>query len=341
MTLLNHALWLAFSSRFGASARVINQGQEARGFYEFDAARQKKRLRLTSWGESYSGDCPFCGDTRGRLSVSHMCGRFDPETQENNWYLWRCYNEDCQKDWKNRRSLRDKLTTHAILIAPPKSIRLVHKAAAERSDSSKPVGVVEPLKEDSAGGKYLAGRGFVIKELVELWGCAGYFSRTPGLGWLADRIAIPVTKNGEIVGWQYRTPYDPAKGGVPKYLSFFSKSQYVYGVDQAANQDKLVLVEGVTDVWRYGPGAVCGFGKVLSETQIEVLASVAGSRPVVVIPDANDPESVGKMTVSALSMRRYGYAGSIGGVELPAGTDPGSSSTEFLRKAVNAASLTF
>jgi len=341
MKLLNHSLWLAFSSRFGSSADIVNPGQEAKGYYEFDAGRQKKRLRLTLWGESYKADCPFCGDSRGRLSVNHMYGRFDPETQEHNWYMWRRYNEDCQSDWKNRRSLRDKLTTHAVLVAPPKTVRQVQKASQERTDSSKPVGITEPLSPESAGGKYLTGRGFDVTELVRLWGVCGIAQPNPGARWLADRIAIPVTSSGTVVGWQYRTPYNPAKGGTPKYLSFFSKSQYVYGLDQAASSDKLVLVEGVTDVWRYGPGAVCGFGKVLSESQIQVLAENSRDRSIVVVPDTNDPESVHKLTASAVNLRRYKYRGSIGGVCLPPDTDPGAATTEFLREAVNAARLIF
>jgi hypothetical protein len=45
-------------------------------------------------------------------------------------------------------------------------------------------------------------------------------------------------------------------------------------------------------VWRYGYGAVSLLGKTASPTQIDILARTLNGRPLVLVPDQNDPESL-------------------------------------------------
>ena len=73
--------------------------------------------------------------------------------------------------------------------------------------------------------------------------------------------------DGTLHGWQGRYIGNPPKY-VPKYFTMptMKKTELLYNLDQARNFNSVVLVEGVTDVWKVGPASVAMFGKTLSRT---------------------------------------------------------------------------
>jgi DNA primase len=89
------------------------------------------------------------------------------------------------------------------------------------------------------------------------------------------RIITPVTMNGECVGWQARAPFECDWGArhIPKYYNLpgMPKTSMLYGYDQAVGEPFCIVVEGVTDVWRVGVGAIATFGKTLSFSQAELI----------------------------------------------------------------------
>lgn len=68
---------------------------------------------------------------------------------------------------------------------------------------------------------------------------------------------------------------DPTGARDTKYLnatveeSIIPTSQLIYGTDQAG--DSAIIVEGVTDAWRLGPGALATLGMGITATKIEAL----------------------------------------------------------------------
>jgi hypothetical protein len=123
--------------------------------------------------------------------------------------------------------------------------------------------------------QYLAGRDFDPAWLSEHYG-VGYCHSVDN--WddhrqLIDRIYLPMHMRGELMGWQGRG-YRPEQ--FPPYYNMpgLKKSLMLYGFDQAAQHRDVVVVEGVTDVWRLaqaGIGAVALLGKTFSLQQRTLL----------------------------------------------------------------------
>jgi DNA primase len=117
--------------------------------------------------------------------------------------------------------------------------------------------------------RYLEKRGFDPEELVSLWDIRGIGIGPVGLSW---RIWIPITYHGAVVSWTARSISEETKR---KYRTAQADEErlnhhdLLYGEDYCRNT--AVVFEGVFDVWKFGPGAVCTFGTNWSERQLEKL----------------------------------------------------------------------
>lgn len=107
---------------------------------------------------------------------------------------------------------------------------------------------------------YLRGRRFNPKTLRRIWELRAV---GPGGGMYAYRILIPIyLTSGHMVSWIARDITDRATA---KYLPCEAEhealphKECLYGISRATG-DSAVVVEGATDVWRLGPGAVATFG---------------------------------------------------------------------------------
>jgi hypothetical protein len=329
-----------FPNKFG----VINGGQPLEGFYYDDVQHDTRRLRVVRWGEGYTTDCPFCTDTRGRFTINHRWGVYDSETGFNGYELWRCYNEECQADPSHRRELRDKLTAH-WLTAPVVKVPKVKKVEKPKLEPVEFPGILVPLTElpkTHHAITYLQDRGFDPNELSRLWRIS-YAEHVPARtrgAMSSNRIIIPVYDGGVMVGWQARFvgEVDWKATGVQKYLTYYPKSLCFYGMDEAENEDTLVIVEGATSVWRYGFGALPLLGKTMSAVQTEIMIERGRGRPVVLIPDnkQDSDESIAAFQKVASQLEDAAYPGCIGYAPLPPGTDPANLTTAQLRNLTKA-----
>ena len=277
-TPLNPSLYQTLQAQFG-DIRTTNAGQPQLSRRVPDPRRPGAlTTQVSQRGEQYAFNCPFCGDERGRLYLSYLYGEKDASGSRN-YNLWCCHNEKCQESKANRKILRSRL---AQPIGRPAPFNPQPAEQPPRREMLLPEGLI-PIATLSAAHPataYLLGRGFVLQELQELWEVAFCewcccWPRVP------ERIIIPVWRPAKLFapsddqslvlgGWQARSIPGLGSPDEPKYLSAagMKKSELLYGLHLAKQtQGPVFLVEGPTDCWRIGPGAVAIFGKDLSQTQ--------------------------------------------------------------------------
>jgi DNA primase len=119
-----------------------------------------------------------------------------------------------------------------------------------------------------------------------------------------------------------------------------SKSGLLYGLPNAIRgTGPVVLVEGVTDVWRLGRDAVATFGKTLSVRQTQQMVALFEARPIVVAYDADASEQSRKACSQLRSGRQaLGDEAPVVIATLPRRyEDIGDCSRKIARKIVNRA----
>ena len=123
--------------------------------------------------------------------------------------------------------------------------------------------------------KYLEGRGLDPEDTEKLWGLQG----TGPLGDYKFRIIAPVHHQNRIVSYQGRDitnrsglPYKAC----PKMHEIIHHKHLIYGMDKAA-PDRLLIVEGIFDVWNIGSGAGATFGIDFTREQVALLTRYQGT----------------------------------------------------------------
>lgn len=122
--------------------------------------------------------------------------------------------------------------------------------------------------------KYLQTRHFNHERLIKLWGLRATKTVT-SQGW-AWRIVTPIRDPaGDVVGYtgrsinpdkrpRWRTTDHEGLSEDPKRL--------LYGIERV--KDRILLVEGPSDVWRMGPGAVACFGIDWTPEQANIIRTI-------------------------------------------------------------------
>lgn len=133
--------------------------------------------------------------------------------------------------------------------------------------------------------QYLESRGFDAEKLESLWGLMG----TKGIGRYPNRIIAPIFLNGTTVSYQGRDVTGKQK---LRYKACSLEKEVIhhkntlYGIDNC--KDSIVVVEGITDVWRLGYGAVCTFGIKYTTSQLRMIAS---KKRRYIMYDTQDPQA--------------------------------------------------
>lgn len=299
---------------------------------------------IERWGESYAVSCPFCNDRKTHLYISHMYLRDIPGM--STFSLWKCFRNECQGDYDNRRALYQFLTQKIERIENHQEEKAIQKKKSVNS-----LGVFELIALHSLPAKhpaiqYLLYRNFDPLEIENIWKVVFCFHHTPSTSPqsnaprinLTGRLIIPIIEEGKTRGIQARSIFPSTN---PRYLSLFRKSKYIYGYDQVntiENPEKIIIVEGVTDVWRYGPGAVCIFGKDASIEQIEkILYLIKTKKPkrVYGIADGDDPQSYEKFSTLCRKINSLILDSICLPVCCPQGRDPADLSKSEIENLIN------
>ena len=309
--------------------RVANEGEPAVGRIVTDPVSGKQRWEVESWGETYRVCCPFCADRKFHLWLPHVFGSPDPANPQYRIYnCGVCFRRQCLKVPDNRRQFREWIMS-GVGLSDAALPRIVEEGAAVPLRQVEPPGRVLPLDsfpDDHPVIRYLASRRFT-RDVLRPFGvgvlCWTHGNRYPSF--LNGSIYIPIWFQGVHVGWQCRHPrgYYTMPG--------LKKGRLFYNWDNSCDLPFIVLMEGVTDVWRFGNGAVALLGKDFSRRRLELLCENP-NRLVVICLDADDPDAAEK----AMEIERQIVAAGLPTkrVRLPEGKDPASLETGELYQVI-------
>lgn len=205
-------------------------------------------------------DCPYCGPNTQKFHLGYRIsgGRFS---------CWKCGPKLAKETFG---LLLSRLTPAQLKLAI--SALPVSKAVCGTPRTSGTLEFPPGIdKLADAHKAYLKKRNHYWKTLEDLWGVQGIDYRGLRYAW---RLFIPFHYKHEIVSWTTRTISDDPE--ILRYLTAMKQQESVshkellYGYDYA--KQVVVVVEGVFDVWRIGPGAVGLLGTRVSKQQIEKIA---------------------------------------------------------------------
>ncbi|QDU98772.1 hypothetical protein [Lignipirellula cremea] len=317
---LNPQLHNALLKAFG-DVHIANEGETFIPSKVIYRGRQSSEAAHS--GEYYSVDCPFCHG-RKKLWINHMWGVNDQG--EDHLYLAWCYRCEQPSIRETQKELREQVFPFSYGLRQKRSDLPTATSPSEGETISAPTPVAIPVgllrfQDDVAASAadYLRERGFDPFELDEKWGvryCPYANNVKPRI---LDRIVIPIytlrrtlqfSQTTEVVlaGWQSRCIGDDPSG-TPKYMCMqgLKKSQLLYGLPQAVDTTgPVVIVEGVTDVWRLGSRAVAVLGKAVSRTQQQLLVRHFPGRPIVVFFD-DGAKAEGNLAAAAIRAIRQEY----------------------------------
>jgi len=250
-------------------------------------------------------DCPWCGSV-GKYHFGIHLGSLQAS-------CWRCG----RKDLREALVLLTQLPSWkvgALVRNFPRARRIAPKTHIRRGRLRVPSGL-EPLTKRHR--KWLKGRGLDPDLMVQLWGLQG-ICLSARLGW---RIWAPVHLDGEVVSWTTRSIGTQAGRWIHANPEeeVLSIKTLLYGWDYV--RASVVVVEGPSDVWRVGPGAVGLFGMVPTASQAYLLSSV--SHRVICF----DREPAAQRAARRLAEQLQAFPGETLVMEL-ASADPGEATDE-------------
>lgn len=225
--------------------------------YNIDYAKSGKHAR-PGW---VNISCPFCSGHAG------FHGGFNIEDSYYNCH--RCGSHYLPKviavlTGVNQNVVKDIIKKYSTISEPLNQQEIRIKTPSEiifPSDTGK---LTDKAK------KYLVNRKYDPDKLSSIW----YLLSTSHIGFYKNRILAPIYQKRRLVSYQTR---DITNKHPQKYLACFQDEEIIqhqhclYGLDQTITR-KCIVVEGITDVWRLGPGAVATFGIDFTRQQARLIA---------------------------------------------------------------------
>ena len=215
---------------------------------------------LSGWTNTH---CPFCsGESNFHLGYHEQNGYFN---------CWRCGFKP------------PVFALSGVLRQPEPKIRVLLKPYFRKEGALDAVyGTIRPrpivtytppgltpLKTPQIN--FLRKREFDPKQLEENYQIKAFGPIT--LSGFSHRIFIPIFSNGKIVSWLARSISDKTEAKYrpcPKEKESIFHKHVLYDLDRVEG-NSVVVVEGTSDVWRLGKGAVATFGTMTSSAQRAIL----------------------------------------------------------------------
>ncbi len=204
--------------------------------------------------------CPFCNDPE-------MHGGFNIQGQYYN--CWKCKGHSLidtimallNCSFAEAKSLLERYSNLALNLSNRAQDKRSYRPLTDTLDF--PAGTRDL---SDSGKQYLRSRNFDADKLVDIW----QLKQTENYGDYKFRIIAPIYLDGRLVSYQGRDitgrqelRYKACK----KADEIIYHKNLVYGTDHIKGK-RIIIVEGITDAWRVGPGCVATFGTGFTQAQI-------------------------------------------------------------------------
>ena len=260
-------------------------------------------------------ECPYCSGNPGY----HLGYNLD----DNYFYCWRCnwhpIKLTIQKILNiDEREASKLLTQYGGRV---KGMRKRHEIEAKPFSFPTGCGPLQRIHK-----QYLLSRGFNPDKLEHEWNLygTGPISNLDKSSYKL-RIIAPVYWNGEPVSFQGRDITNRQK---LKYKACSKEREVIHHKDilygkMEAWKKTAVVVEGITDVWRFGPVAIGTFGIEFTHYQIRIIARTFEKVFIAFDPD---PQAIIQAKKLKIAIQDYLRAPEVEILKLK--QDPGSMSQE-------------
>lgn len=253
--------------------------------------------------------CPYCCSDSYKLGIG---------VDQLGGYCWSCGNKSA---WEAIKKVCPRVRTEHLKEVWKNKKRLPGKPVRDRGTLVEPQ--TRPLTADHK--EYLLGRGFDPEALESLWGLRTMDSQWIGKQKFDGEIYIPIDMFGKQMAWQVRHTEAEARNryrAPPDKFTNCPIKETLYGWDKTSHT--VIVVEGVTDVWRVGPGAVATYGTSFTEEQVALLGMK--SRRLI----CYDNEPLAQAKADALAEALGAFPGQTMVLELETGSDPGDAAEHEL-----------
>lgn len=307
-------------------------------------SNEKLEMVFIQTGETYKICCPFCSDTRFRCNINYMYGQRN-ELGELMFHLAHCFNAGCPLSLHEKQAylkLKDIITARNIKDLSKATIVQGKALDLDKVRTTWPGEVirVDKLPNNHVARNYLEkDRDFDCDVIGRFYNVHWCYSSDNAL--CQDRLIIPIYHNKKMVGWQARPAFDTDWSSVrfPKYYTApgTPKNHILYNLGNAVKYKTGVIVEGVTDVWRVGPNAVCTLGASFSKAQQDLFSANFADYSGILLYDPDIKEKAPKIWQSMFSIVNQlnaKFSGGFCSVTLPVGTDPGSMNRTILQNYI-------
>lgn len=207
-------------------------------------------------------DCPFCGRGSNKFHMGF-------NTVEKYTNCWKCGYRPLVEVVRELLQCEAKEAKQALYRYLGKVDRSTSTKKESRSGRyTRPPGVISTFLP--AHRDYLRMRGFRPHQIAKLWQveCIGIARR------YAWTLFIPFIIRGVPVSWTTRKITDGARlryDTAPPEQEQTHHKTILYGSDYCRHT--IIVHEGITDVWKTGPGAAAICGMDISRPQINKIAS--------------------------------------------------------------------
>ena len=250
--------------------------------YDVDYKNSGKNIGVNWLGIE---ECPFCGVNGYHFGINLITKRFHCWGCEEKGNPERFIKEITNSSWNKTKEILLKYTSDDVLIPE------------DRISGKKVILPTDIIPINSKGIKYLKNRGFDTTTLIPKYKLeqTDIFSKLKQGSMSLDyrwRIFIPIYMNRELVSYTAR---DYTGKRSPKYQHPYIESciippsSCIYNIDTV--KDRCIVVEGPTDVWKLGDGAVSIQGITYTKKQIKFLNEKNLSKIVVMFDYGKENEA--------------------------------------------------
>ncbi len=202
-------------------------------------------------------DCPYCGKDTEKFHMGYS-------SERRLLNCWKCG----RKDLVDVLSLLLNVSIQTAIGISKEITGKIQYLKKAHTGKYRPPDRINELASVHRG--YLRRRKFDPVEITRLWNVRGIGLSNARFSW---RLFIPYILDDQNVNWTTRSVNHVSPN---KYVSASAnecsipRTELLYGEDYVRNA--ILAVEGPTDVWRIGPGAVATSGLSYSSAQVEKLA---------------------------------------------------------------------